>query len=84
MKIKTKMWFLGKKAGKSKESGNQYYIVRMQDENDNSYDWYVPFKDNEVMIDAVEKAKKFTEYQVLLELSSYQGKPRIDLVGLAL
>lgn len=84
MTFKTKMWYLGKKAGQSKDSGNRYYIVTMQDDNDEMYNWYVPFKDNEVVVDCVEKAKKFTEYQVLLKLSAFQGKPRVDLVGMAI
>jgi hypothetical protein len=83
MNIKTKMVYLGKNPGQSKESGNKYFIVKMMDDNDNLYDWYVPFKDNEVMISLLESAKKFKEYQILLRLSSYQGKPRIDLSGMA-
>lgn len=86
MNIKTKMYYLGKNAGKSKTSGNEYYIVKMMDENDNQFDWFVPKNDQQDMLTLVamvEKAKKFHEYQVLLHLSSYQGKARIDLVGMA-
>lgn len=91
MKIKTNMYYIGKKfvdnSGKSREDGTaktSYYLVRMEDDSENLYEWYVPKNQNfEVLVDVLEKAKKFTEYQVLLELSSYQGKPRIDLVGMA-
>jgi hypothetical protein len=83
MKIQTKMHYLGKKLGKSKETGNEYYLVKMTDSDDNIFDWYVPMKNNEVLVDIIEnKAKKFMEYKVLLELGSYQGKARVDLVGM--
>jgi hypothetical protein len=82
--MKTKMIYLGKKLNTSSK-GTVYYIVRMEDDGENSYEWYLPVNDITKGIQAeLEKAKKFTEYQVLLELSSYQGKPRIDLVGMAL
>jgi hypothetical protein len=84
MKMKTKMIYLGKKLNTSAK-GTVYYIVRMEDDGENAYEWYVPVNDNTKGMQAeLEKAKKFTEYQVLLELSSYQGKARIDLVGMAL
>lgn len=90
MKIKSKMFYLGKKyvdnSGKTNDKGlpkSSYYMVRMEDENDNLYEWYVPEKDNDMMVDQILKAEKYKEYQVLLEVSAYQGKPRIDLVGMA-
>lgn len=90
MTFKSKMFFLGKKfvdnSGKKTDDGKQktsYFLVRMEDENDNLYEWYVPAKDNEVMVEIINKTKKFSEVQVLLQLSAYQGKPRIDLVGMA-
>lgn len=91
MKIKTKMFYLGKKfvnnEGKKRDDGKErasYFLVRMEDENDNLYEWYVPStKDNDMMVEVLQKAEKYKEYQVLLELSAYQNKPRIDLVGMA-
>jgi hypothetical protein len=83
MKMKTKMTFLGKKMQTSKTTQNVYFLVRMEDDNENLYEWYVPATAADLVAE-LEKAKKFTEYQVLLELSSYQGKARIDLVGMAL
>lgn len=83
MRIKTKMTYLGKKIGTSKTTGNPYWLVRMEDDNENMYEWYVPGTANELVAE-LDKAKKFTEYQVMLELSSYQSKARIDLVGMAL
>ncbi|MDP4170153.1 MAG: hypothetical protein Q8906_06040 [Bacillota bacterium] len=85
MKMKTKMTYLGKKMNTSTKSGAVYFLARMEDENENLYEWYVPVNENSKgLVAELEKAKKFTEYQVLLELSSYQGKARIDLVGMAL
>jgi hypothetical protein len=82
--MKTKMTYLGKKMNTSK-SGTVYFLARMEDENENLYEWYVPINDNtKGLVAELEKAKKFTEYQVMIELSSYQGKARVDLVGMAL
>jgi hypothetical protein len=85
------MFFLGKKlvdnSGKMRDDGrgekSSYYMVRMEDDNDNLFEWYVPLKDNEVMVEALNKVKKFSEVQVLLQVAAYQGKPRVDLVGMA-
>lgn len=90
MKFPVKMFYLGKKfvdnTGKLNEMGKEkssYFMVRMEDTDDNLYEWYVPVKNNQVMVEALEKAQKYKEYQVLLEISAYQGKPRVDLVGIA-
>lgn len=84
MKMKTKMTYLGKKMNTS-QKGTVYFLVRMEDENENLYEWYVPINDNSKgLVAELEKAKKFTEYQVLIEMSAYQGKARVDLVGMAL
>jgi hypothetical protein len=83
MKMKTKMTYLGKKMQTSKTTQSVYFLVRMEDDNENLYEWYVPATAADLVAE-IEKAKKYTDYQVLLELSSYQGKARIDLVGMAL
>jgi hypothetical protein len=83
MRIKTKMTYLGKKMQTSKTTQSVYFLVRMEDDNENLYEWYVPATAAELVAE-IDKAKKFTEYQVMLELSSYQSKARIDLVGMAL
>jgi hypothetical protein len=91
MKIKTKMFYLGKKfvnnEGKKNDKGQDkgsYFMVRMEDADDNLYEWYLPAKNEfAAAIAFLEKAKKYTEVQVMLEIGSYQGKPRVDLVGVA-
>lgn len=91
MKMKTKMFYLGKKfvdnRGKMNDQGKEkgsYYMVRMEDSEDNLYEWYLPAKEEfKVTIDFLQAVKKYTEVQVLLQITSYQGKPRVDLVGMA-
>jgi hypothetical protein len=84
MKFKTKMHYLGKKPGKSQKSGVEYFAVTMMDGDDNQYNFYVPNNEKSAHVyDAVQTCKKFGEYQVMLEISSYQGNARVDLAGVA-
>lgn len=85
------MFYLGKKfVDKSMETNEKgvrktsYFMVRTEDENDNLYEWYVPHKQGyEDCVKFLGTAKKYNSYQVVLEIGAYQGKPRVDFVGMA-
>lgn len=79
MIINTPFNYLGFESRTSNKSGNQYLLVKFMEMSTSAvFEFYVP-SDRLAVVTAVGKLKPFQEVMVGLKLSSFNGKPQIDL-----
>lgn len=79
MIFNTAMNYLGFETKTSNKSGNQYLLVKFMDMATSAvFEFYVP-ADRLAVVTAVGKLKAFQEVIVGLKISSFNGKPQVDL-----
>lgn len=85
MKFKCDMVFLGQEMKESKKTGNSYLLAKfLMSNKDNTaqhvYEMYVPATKLKLTTDLA-KLTMLSPVKVILEMSSFNGKPQIDLAG---
>lgn len=81
MEITTEMMYLGFETRQSKKSGSEYLLVKLMEVASSSiYEFYVP-RDRLQLITDLGQLQAFNPAKVKLQMSSFNNKPQIDLVG---
>lgn len=81
MKFTGEFIYLGVQTRTSKKSGNEYNLVKiLEPKSDEIYEMYVP-SDRLKLITNVAAAKKLSKCCCHFEVSGFNGKMNIDLVG---
>lgn len=82
MKFQGTMVFLGSTTRESKKTGNPYYLAKfMHEDTQEIYEMYVPV-DRVQLVTAIAQSQMFEKVAVAFEMSAFNGKPKVDLVGL--
>lgn len=82
MIVKTKMNYLGFETKTSNKSGNSYLLVKFMEMSTSAvFEFYVP-GDRIAITTAVGQLQPFQEEVVRLKISSFNGKPQVDLEGI--
>jgi hypothetical protein len=82
MKVLSKLMYLGFETKESKKSGNTYLLAKfMEQETAAIFEFYVP-SDRLQLVTAIGQSKPFSELKINLEITSFNGKPDVNLVGI--
>lgn len=82
MKFTGEFIYLGVQTRESKKTGNQYSLVKLLEvKSDEIYEMYVP-SDRLQLITNVAQAKKLSKVCAHFEITGFNGKMQVDLVGL--
>lgn len=83
MNFEVKLTFLGFETKKSNKTGNPYFLVKFMDvKTSGIYEFYVK-GDQSALMTKVGSMKVLSEQVVILKVSSFNGKPQVDLDGVA-
>lgn len=81
MEFITKMVYLGYEPKTSKKSGSSYLMGKfMEVETSAVFEFYIP-SDRLKLVTDLGTLQRFSEVKVKLSVSSYQGKPQVDIEG---
>lgn len=76
--ISFRLMFLGAMTKKSNKSGNDYTVAKFMDVATNDvYEFFC----KEEMVERVKELKQFTPAVVFIDITSFQGQPKINFVG---